>query len=192
MGVELGSDAGLVVIDVQKGHDDARFGRRNNPDAERRIVSLLETWRRRGWPVFHVQHSSKHRQSAFHASAPGFALKDEVLPAPGESLIVKSESSAFMGTDLEQQLRSRGCGTLVLVGLTTPHCVSTTARMAGNMGFRTYVVADATAANDGTVDWSWAHSSRENIDAELVHAISLATLHGEFVTVIHSSDVSDG
>jgi nicotinamidase-related amidase len=188
--IELEENAALIVIDVQKGHDDPRFGRRNNPDAEQRIAALLDMWRRTGRPVVHVQHSSRNEHSAFHASSPGFALKEEVLPHPGETLLVKSESSAFMGTSLEQLLKGRGIETLVLVGLTTPHCVSTTARMAGNMGFRTYVVADATAANDGTADWSWAAHRPEGVDADTVHAISLATLHGEFVTVIQSGDIA--
>jgi nicotinamidase-related amidase len=179
----------LLVIDVQKGHDDPKFGRRNNPQAEARIAALLDAWRRSNRPVIHVQHHSRNAASPFHPTRSGSAIKDEAAPRPGEPIIQKHENSAFIGTNLESFLRERGIDTLVCVGLTTPHCVSTTARMAGNLGFRTFVVADATAANDGNVDWSWRGRGAEAVDPDLVHAISLATLHGEFATVLDSQAV---
>ncbi len=104
-------------------------------------------------------------------------------PQPGEPVYRKSVNSSFIGTSLEADLRSSGIDTLVLVGLTTNHCVSTTARMAGNLGFRTYVVADATATFDRTgIDGSHRPASE-------VHAAALSDLHGEFATVVDSGAV---
>ena len=183
-------DAALIVVDVQKGHDDPRFGKRNNPDAETRIAELLAAWRGTGRPVIHIQHQSSNESRAFHPRNPGYALKEVALPKSGEPLIQKTASSAFIGTDLESILRSRGVRTVVIVGLTTPHCVSTTARMAGNLGFETFVVSDATAANEGTTDWSWlSDGGKPESDPGLVHAISLATLHGEFATVVNTEAI---
>jgi nicotinamidase-related amidase len=92
-------------------------------------------------------------------------------------------NSAFIGTDLEKDLRRDGIDTLVIVGLTTNHCVSTTARMAGNLGFKTYVVSDATAACarlalDGTLR-----------PAEAVHSAALSDLHQEFAAVVDTEEI---
>ena len=48
----------LLLIDVQRGFDDPRWGARNNPDAEHRIAALLAAWRKVSWPILHAQHMS--------------------------------------------------------------------------------------------------------------------------------------
>jgi nicotinamidase-related amidase len=93
-------------------------------------------------------------------------------------VIKKSVNSAFIGTGLEKRLRRRGIRTVVVTGLTTDHCVATTARMAGNLGFDTYVVSDATA----TFDREGADGKRYS--AEEVHAVNLASLNQEFAKVV--------
>jgi nicotinamidase-related amidase len=173
----LPKDAALIIIDVQKGFDDPSWGRRNNPQAESNIARLLDAWRKTGRPLFHVQHSSRMPGSLLGPTSPGFEIKDAVKPRPDEPVIRKNVNSAFIGTDLEARLRQNGLKTLVFAGLTTDHCVSTTARMAGNMGFDTYVVSDATATFDR------AGPDGKHYDAEEVHQVSLASLHEEFATV---------
>ena len=177
------SDAALLVIDVQKGLDNPRLGPRNNPQAEQRIAELLAAWRGTGRPVIHVQHMSTEPQSLLRPGLPGNAIKDEALPTAGEPLFQKTVNSAFIGTDLEAYLRSRGIESLVMVGLTTEHCISSSARMAANLGFDVTVVADATATfgrrgYDGT-----------QYSADLVHGVELASLNGEFATIRDSSDI---
>lgn len=104
-------------------------------------------------------------------------------PLPCEHVITKHVNSGFIGTDLQQQLTKAGIDTLVLVGLTTNHCVSTTARMAANLGFTTFVVSDGTATFDRM------GATGERFDSQLVHEISLANLHGEFATVLTSAEL---
>lgn len=175
--------AALLLIDVQQGFDDPRWGPRNNPDAERNIARLLQRWRSAGRPVVHVQHLSVDPDSPLRPDRSGCAFRPETTPLPGETVVRKSVNSAFIGTDLEPRLRRMGVETVVIAGLTTDHCVSTTTRMAGNLGFRTFVVADATATFD-RVGPDGRHYA-----AEEIHRVSLASLHGEFATVMETDQV---
>lgn len=176
-------DTALLIIDVQQGFDSTEWGERSNPEAESNITRLLAAWRSAGRPVIHVQHLSTSLESPLHPDSPGSALKPEVAPRDGEPLIQKRVNSAFIGTELEALLRERGIDGLVIVGLTTNHCVSTTTRMAGNLGFQTVVVGDATAAFGAT-----GHDGRHH-PADHVQSVSLANLHGEFATVSSTDDV---
>jgi nicotinamidase-related amidase len=108
-----------------------------------------------------------------------------VRPLETERIFLKRVNSAFIGTQLENALRQLGIGTLVMVGLTTPHCVSTSVRMAGNLGFEVYLANDATAAFEIT------GPDGKRYSAEEVHSVSLATLHGEFATVVDSRALLD-
>ncbi|MBE0681617.1 MAG: cysteine hydrolase [Anaerolineales bacterium] len=179
----MNRNTALIIIDVQKGFDEPIWGERNNPQAEDNIAMLLKAWRKHGRPVFHIQHMSLSPTSPLNPNHPGNAIKDSLQPRAGEPLIQKTVNSAFIGTDLEQQLRKIGCYSLVIVGLTTPHCVSTTTRMAGNLGFETYLVSDATAAFELT-----GHDGRK-YSAQEIHNVTLATLNGEFATVVEMGEL---
>ena len=143
----ISKNAALILIDLQKGWENKEHwgGNRNNPNAENVALALLTTWREKGLPVFHVIHGSKDPSSALHPDSPGFEMLEKLKPIDNEPLLVKNVNSAFIGTDLQERLEKQGIDTLVIAGLTTNHCVSTTTRMAGNFGFEVYLVADATA-----------------------------------------------
>lgn len=173
-------DPTLIVIDVQQEFDDPAWGERNNPGAEGKIAEALSAWRERGAAIIHVRHESPPDEGVFLAGTPAVEFKPEAAPLPGEPVITKHVNSAFIGTDLEERLRADGVDAIALVGLTTDHCVSTTARMAGNLGFETWVLADAVAtfarkAPDG-----------ELIPAETMHRTALASLDGEFADVMNT------
>jgi len=171
------------VIDVQRGFDDPYWGSRNNPEAEANVARLLAMWRDTGRPVFHVMHDSVSPGSPLRPGSPGNAPKPEAEPREGEAVHRKTVNSAFIGTSLEADLRSAEIDTLVVVGLTTNHCVSTTVRMAGNLGFDTFLVSDATATFDRA-----GIDGRSRPAAE-VHAAALSDLQGEFATVVDTASV---
>ncbi|WP_121640316.1 cysteine hydrolase family protein [Virgibacillus sp. Bac330] len=167
----------LILVDVQKAFDDKKWGERNNQEAEENMRKILQFWREKKWIVFHIQHTSDNPHSVFHMANKGFAIKEIVEPIEGEVIITKKVNSSFIGTNLEEQLKANEVSTVVIMGLTTPHCVSTTARMSGNLGFDTYLISDATAA------FGLKDQHNRYYDAETIHNVSMATLHGEFATI---------
>jgi len=181
----MNAKTALLLIDMQQGFDDIDYwgGGRNNPDAEANAAHLLEKWRQAGWPIFHVKHNSTELQSRLHPQHPGNALIEAVAPQGKEPLIEKNVNSAFIGTDLQQRLQAQNITTLVIAGLTTDHCVSTTTRMAGNLGFKAYLIEDATA----TFDKVGFDGTR--YPAQQIHDTALASLHNEFAQVVRIDEV---
>lgn len=170
----------LILVDIQKGFDNIEYwgGQRNNPGAEENASELLKLWRKYQLPVFHIKHCSSNPDSLLHETKKGNHFKDLVAPIDTEPIIKKNVNSAFIGTGLEEQLHNLKISKLVIVGLTTDHCISTTTRMAGNLGFDTFLVADATAT------FNKKGLEGQNFPAELIHATALASLNIEFATIV--------
>ncbi|HEY6903223.1 MAG TPA: cysteine hydrolase family protein [Candidatus Acidoferrales bacterium] len=175
----------LIVIDVQRAFDEweAAGQRRNNPGAIQRIAELLAAFRAAGAPIFHVRHQGTHPSSSFLPDRPGYVVKDEARERKGEPVITKRVNSSFIGTDLEARLRSAGLRSVVLCGATTNHCVETTARMAGNLGFDTQLVRDATWTYDRVGPDGDKHPAEE------IHAMTLSNLNNEFARIVSTADV---
>ena len=168
----------LLVIDMQQGFADRRWGRRNNPGAEARGLLVLDHWRRMKRPVVIVRHDSTAPASPLRADQPGNALISGFEPLAGETLIAKTVNSAFIGTPLEDRLRAAGITAVTVFGLTTDQCVSTTARMAANLGFKVTIVGDACACFDQT------GTDGMQVSADLLHLAHLTTLNTEFGRVV--------
>jgi nicotinamidase-related amidase len=159
------------------------LGKRNNPEAETNIALLLSEWRKHERPIIHIRHCSVEPNSPLRPELPGNEIKAEAQPLPGEKQFSKSVNSAFIGTNLEKYLREQNISSLVIVGLTTDHCVSTSTRMASDLGFNVTLIADATAAHE-----------RKGYDgvlysAEDIHKINLVSLDGEFCVVRSTAEI---
>ena len=176
--------AALLVIDVQRGFDDAaHWGARDNPACETNIAALIAHWRGRGRPLVYVRHDSTTPGSPLAPGTDGNAFKDTVTGTP-DLLVTKSVNSSFHGTpDLHAWLQAEGIERVVIAGISTNHCCETTARVAGNLGYDTYFAIDATHSFD-----------RTGLDGIRVPAATLASitannLHGEFATVVTTADL---
>lgn len=185
MSISIKDNPALILIDIQKGFDDVEYwgGDRNNPEAEQNAGKLLAFWRKMGLPVFHAKHCSSNPNSRLAEGQPGNEFQDVVAPIVGEVIIKKNVNSAFIGTDLKEQLDNLKIGKVVIAGLTTDQCVSTTTRMAGNFGFDTFLVEDATATfcKKGTKE--------QLFSAEIIHETAIASLMDEFATVITTENL---
>src|SRR5258708_20398043 len=169
----------LVLVDYQKAFDNRDvWGQRNNPDAEANAAAVLDAFRSRHLPVVHVRHNSKSPGSSLGPGQPGNAFKDFALPHEGEPTVSKSVNAAFIGTDLDARLRGPEADPVVIMGITTDHCVSTTTRIAKNLGFKTVLVGDA------------CHTfARKDFDADTVHRVELAVLDREFAEVATAAEL---
>lgn len=173
----------LVLIDLQNAIDDPSWGVRNNPQAESNVGRLLSHWRLHNMPIIHIRHVSRFAESTYRDGQEGVEFKEIVRPDPGEVVLTKHVCTAFIGTDLEARLRGCGCEDVVIIGVITNNSVEATARVSGDLGFRTIVVSDATFTF-GRKDFDGRMHT-----AEEVHAMSLANLDGEYAHIYTTDQV---
>ncbi|KAI2633545.1 Isochorismatase hydrolase [Hypomontagnella submonticulosa] len=205
----------LILIDIQNGFlHPTHWGRsRSTPECERNIAFLLNQARehnkRQGEgtkeapntvAICHVHHHSIYPDSLLHPDAQieingksvdAVQPQPFARPQPGEPVFIKNVNSSFIGTELEAYLRSQGIRQLVIVGLTTDHCVSTTTRMANNL--RVVSVTTPTGELDEgdivLVGDACATFAKGDFDARTVHRVNLSSLNGEFAQVANTRDV---
>jgi nicotinamidase-related amidase len=177
------SNSVLIPIDVQRGFDYPPWPARNNPAMEANGQRLLAAWRDRNLPLIHVRHDSVVPGSSLAPGHPGNAFRDGFEPLPGEPVVSKSVNAAFIGTDLDLRLRRLGIDTVIVFGISTDMCVSTTARVASNLGYRTVVVGDACACFD------LPDGAGGVISADEIQRAHLATLRVEFAEVVDTDSL---
>lgn len=176
----------LLIIDVQKAIDNpewSKYGNRNHPKAEENMATIIQEWRKSGRNIIHVKHESKEPNSTYRPDSLGCEFKECVTPIVGERIIIKHVNSAFIGTKLEAILREQNISDLVVFGVITNNSVETTVRMAGNLGFNTYVVEDATFTFAKPDYYGRIYSAEE------VHGISLANMNHEYCKIINTSEL---
>lgn len=179
----LPKNTALLLIDLQKAIDDPSWGTRNNFSAEMNVGRLLSCWRSNNMPIIHIRHVSRFPDSTYKDGQVGIEFKAVAKPHPGELVLTKHVCSAFVGTNLEARLREIGSEDVVIVGVITNNSVEATARVSGDLGFRTIVVSDATFTF-GRKDFDGRLRS-----AEEVHAMSLANLEGEYARIFATNTV---
>jgi len=173
----------LIPIDMQRAFDAPPWPRRWNAGVDANGLALLAAWRAAGAPIIHVRHDSVEPGSTLTPGRPGNAFRPGFEPLDGEPLVTKSVNAAFIGTDLDLRLRRLGATRLVLFGISTDMCVSTTTRVGSNLGWSIILAEDACDCFD------LPDPRGGTIKGEDVHAAHVATLGVEFCEVARTADL---
>jgi nicotinamidase-related amidase len=177
------SESCLVLIDIQ---NEYRAGPLALPDAEPAIAvaaKLLARARNSGAAIFHIAHKGR-AGSLFDRAADRGAIVAELAPLAGELVIEKELPNAFAGTDLKAQLAASGRKNIVLAGFMTHMCVSSTARAALDLGFRTTIDADSCATRD------LPDGRGGTLAARTIHEVALAELSDRFAIIARGDALS--
>jgi nicotinamidase-related amidase len=168
----------LMPVDMQTAFDEASWPKRWNRQVDTNGQAILEKWRALKKMLIHVRHDSVEPKSTLRPNEPGNAFRPGFAPLDGEALVSKSVNSAFIGTDLDLRLKRLKAQSVVVFGITTDMCVSTTIRTGANMGWSMILVEDACDCFGQT------GPDGVTIPAKTMHDVHVATLRYEFCKVI--------
>ena len=174
----------LLPVDMQQGFDQPGWPRRWNRSVDANGLALIAAWRAAGRPIIHVRHDSVQPGSTLSPGAPGNAFRPGFGPHGEEQLLTKSVNSAFIGTDLDLRLKRLGAKHVVVFGISTDMCVSTTIRTGANMGWDMILVPDASDCFD------LPDGQGGTIPAEEVQRAHVATLGFEFCRLMSTADLT--
>src|SRR5437763_1648221 len=174
-------EAALVLIDLQNEYVSGPLALPGARAAIENAARLLAQARKSGAPIFHVAHRG-NPGSLFDRSAARGAIATEVAPQGSEAVVEKALPNAFAGTDLQQQLAATGRKNVIIAGLMTHICVSSTARAALDLGFRVTIDAASCATRELPDGKGGA------ISAGSVHAVALAELSDRFAIIAPKSE----
>lgn len=171
----------LLVIDIQKDYfPGGKMQLVGAEEASLRARELIDGFRKSGEELIHVQHLFESPNAPFFVpGSEGAEIHPNVKPLPGERVLVKHFANAFKDTPLESMLRERGVTDVVICGMMTSMCVDAATRASADLGFNTFVAADACAAPD-------LRSGSELIPGRTVHNAFLAAL-GSLVARVEST-----
>ena len=172
----------LIIIDMQKGFFKNILGKRNNPQAENNISKILKNFRKENKEIIHIQHLSIDEKGILFTNEDREFLKS-LEPLPNETIFQKNVNSAFIGTNLENYLRNKSIDKLIVVGMTLPHCVSTTVRMASNLGFKVILIEDATITFEMK-----DYFSDKLLSADEIHKYHISALNEEFCEILSAKN----
>lgn len=188
----------MLSIDVQntylKLRDDpleqarwAPFQRRMRETVIPSTQALQQAFRSKGIDVIHARIAcllEDGRDRSLSQKKPGWnylllpedsadaQIVPELAPEPGEIVITKTTDSALTGTNLRLILANMGVRNVVLTGIFTDQCISSTVRSLADESFNVVVVEDCCAA--GTDDLH--RRELEIINMIYCHVVSCAEL----------------
>jgi nicotinamidase-related amidase len=176
------ADAVLLLIDGQCEYTTGQLPLAGVDAAVEEGARLLGFARAQRMPVFHAIHHGRPGSALFDPQREGAAFITRLAPVDAETVLIKSLPNAFAGTDLAERIRATGRREIVIAGFATHMCVSASARSALDHGWRSTVVAAATATRD------LPHFDGAGlVPAEQVQQAALAALSDRFSVVIQDT-----
>ncbi len=175
------SDSVLIIIDAQREYVDGKLRLDGIEPSLQEAALLLERARKAGTPVIHVMHKGKPGSALFNPDGPYAEIVTPVRPQPGEAIVTKTLPNAFSGTNLEEHLSHLKRKNLIVVGYMTHMCISSTVRAALDLGYRTTIVAKATATRDLPA------TDGGTIPSQTVQRASLAALADRFAVIVQNA-----
>jgi len=169
----------LILIDPQLEYLDGLLPLEGIDAAVSELKKLSKLALERSIPTFYVLHQGRPGAAAFDPEGPHVGIIPQLAPRDDETIIIKSLPNAFAGTNLHELLQDSGRTELIIAGFATHMCVSATTRAALDFGYRTTVVANATATRDLPNP-----IGGETILARTVHEAALAALADRFAIVV--------
>ncbi|MFK7966260.1 MAG: cysteine hydrolase family protein [Burkholderiaceae bacterium] len=171
-------NASILVIDAQNEYRSGRLMLDGVEPALQQISGLLNLARAAASPVIHIRHAGAPG-GAFDLSHERGQIAEAVKPVDDELIIDKSLPNAFAGTDLHSRLSDIGRQQLIVIGFMTHMCVSSTVRAALDLGYKSTVVASATATRALP-----GGACSQVVSAPMLQQATLAALGDRFATVI--------
>jgi nicotinamidase-related amidase len=176
----------LVLIDLQNDYFPGGKNELHLPEhAAEQAARVLKFFRSHGLPVFHIRHLSSPNGTFFLPGTAGAEIFPAVTPWKDEKVFDKHYPNAFLKTGLSEELLGRQIDHLVICGMMSHMCVSTSVRAAQDYGFSVTVPEDACT----TRDLVWRG---EVIPAETVHRTVMASLSGTFAAVVETDELLSG
>lgn len=174
----------LILIDIQ--NDYFKGGRAelyHTIEAAEKAKIVLEHFREKNLPIFHVQHVDISRKAGFfQPDTKGIEIYREMAPIPGEKIIVKHRPNAFYGTTLDQDLKSLGIEHVVICGMMSHMCIDTSVRAASDLNYKVSLVKDTCTTMDLPFEG-------KIIKATIIHEAAMASLNGVFAEEYNAEEI---
>lgn len=176
LGSIRGQKTALLLIDIQEFYFPGGRMQLENPEQAGMNAGLvLEQFRKKAYPVYHVRHNFE----------PGGRIHQYVAPMKGEKVFSKDQVNAFLDTGLLESLRADSIEALILCGMQTHMCLEAAVRAAHDLGFKCTVVQDACATRA-------LQYEDLIIPAKNVHFSTIQTLQGSYAKVISTEELLEG
>jgi len=174
----------LLLVDIQNDYfPDGKMTLEDVDTASVNAARLLNRFREKGWPVFHIRHLTIRPGATFFLpDTAGAEIHPSVAPMADESVIVKHFPNSFRETPLLDHLKKAGVTSVVVCGAMSHMCIDATVRAACDLGFQCLVAQDACATRSLAF-------GQETVPAVKVHAAFMAALSAAYAEVLTTEEL---